>query len=127
MIKLKIEGTDEVKKIYLYFRPYLENFLKIMSEYYDIAIFAGSDKTYAKQILNFIDPHRKNFLGQFFREHCIISDKCYIVKDLRIFKERDLSQIVIVDDAATCFYNNLDNGVPIIPYHGNKSDTQLVE
>ena len=127
MIKLKVEGIDEMLKIYVYCRPYLEYFLKTMNEYYDVAIFAGSDRLYAKQILKFIDPHRNHFIGEFFREHCVIADNGYIIKDLRIFRERDLSQIIIVDNAATCFYNNLENGVPIIPYHGNKKDTQLLD
>lgn len=42
------------------------------------------------------------------------------VKDLRVI-DRDLSQMVLVDNAAYSYIYQLDNGIPIIPfYHGNQ-------
>jgi CTD small phosphatase-like protein 2 len=35
------------------------------------------------------------------------------VKDLRILKDRDLKDIIVVDNSIISFAFNLDNGVPI--------------
>ena len=47
------------------------------------------------------------------------------VKDLRIFKNRDISSLVIVDNALQSFVNQMNNGIPIIPYYDNKDDREL--
>jgi CTD small phosphatase-like protein 2 len=46
-------------------------------------------------------------------------------KDLRIFADRSLDQLVLIDNASYSYAFQLDNGIPIIPYYDNKQDTQL--
>jgi CTD small phosphatase-like protein 2 len=46
------------------------------------------------------------------------------MKDLRIFN-RDMKDIVLVDNAAYSFGVNIENGIPIIPYYENKDDKEL--
>jgi CTD small phosphatase-like protein 2 len=46
------------------------------------------------------------------------------VKDLRVLN-RDLSQTVIIDNAAYSFAFQIDNGIPIIPYYEGKIDFEL--
>lgn len=56
------------------------------------------------------------------------SDKtkgCF-VKDLRVIKGRDLSQVVLVDNATISFIYQLENGIPIIPFYNNEYDDELV-
>ena len=60
-----------------------------------------------------------------FRSHCIQRDNHY-VKDLRIFKNRDLRRLVIVDNSIISFYNQLNNGIHIPTYFGDKNDTALL-
>jgi len=48
------------------------------------------------------------------------------IKDLRIFKERDLSELVIVDNLIHSFGFQIDNGIPIIEYHGDRNDQELL-
>ena len=60
------------------------------------------------------------------REHCFDS-KGFLVKDLRIIKDRAIEDIIIVDNSIVCFAFNLDNGVPISPYMGdNDMDEELI-
>ena len=43
------------------------------------------------------------------------------VKDLRII-DRDLSQLILVDNAAYSYAFQLDNAIPILPYYKGKND-----
>lgn len=49
------------------------------------------------------------------------------VKDLRIFENRELKDIVLIDNAAYSFANQLDNGIPIIPFEDKKDDTEMLD
>lgn len=46
------------------------------------------------------------------------------VKDLRVMN-RDLSQTILIDNAAYSYAFQLDNGIPIIPYYEGKVDFEL--
>jgi CTD small phosphatase-like protein 2 len=47
------------------------------------------------------------------------------VKDLRIFKNRNLKDIILVDNAGYSFGFQINNGIPIIPFYNNKKDREL--
>jgi CTD small phosphatase-like protein 2 len=47
------------------------------------------------------------------------------VKDLRIIKNRNLKDIVIVDNCAFCFGYQVENGIPIIAWTDDKFDREL--
>lgn len=47
------------------------------------------------------------------------------VKDLRIFQNRSLSDIVLVDNSIYSFAFQLDNGIPIIPFYDEPSDQEM--
>jgi len=49
------------------------------------------------------------------------------IKDLRIFGERELKDIVIVDNSAYSFGFNVNNGVPILSYYEGEDDRELME
>lgn len=44
------------------------------------------------------------------------------IKDLRIFGNRNLDNIVLVDNAPYSYYFQLSNGIPILPFYNSKSD-----
>lgn len=47
------------------------------------------------------------------------------IKDLRIFKNREIRDIVIVDNAIYSFSHQLFNGIPIISWFDNRQDEEL--
>jgi len=47
------------------------------------------------------------------------------MKDLRIIKNWDIENIVIIDNAAYSFGYQLDNGIPIISWRDDKNDVEL--
>jgi CTD small phosphatase-like protein 2 len=46
------------------------------------------------------------------------------VKDLRLLG-RDLSKVVLVDNAAYSYAFQVSNGVPIVPYYEGEGDCEL--
>lgn len=42
------------------------------------------------------------------------------IKDLRIIKNRNLKDMVIIDNAVYSFGFQLDNGIPILPFYDDK-------
>jgi CTD small phosphatase-like protein 2 len=52
--------------------------------------------------LDFIDPDRELIQYRLYRQHCIETDYGYI-KDLRIIANRDLKDMVLVDNSVLSF------------------------
>ena len=113
--------TGEVVEASINIRPFCRQFLEKMSKLFEVVIFTASHSCYANVILNYLDPFNKLVAHRLFRESCIEKDQVFI-KDLRVFSNRDLKNIVIVDNAAHSFAYQLPNGIPIIPFYNNQED-----
>ena len=48
------------------------------------------------------------------------------VKDLRILTDRDLKEVIIVDNSIVSFAFNLSNGIPIAAFTGQPKDEELL-
>jgi len=46
---------------------------------------------------------------------------------LRIFKNRSKKKLILIDNSCFSFCNNLNNGIPIIPFYNDKCDTELIK
>ena len=73
-------------------------------------------------LLTQLKSQQKLFDFRLYRDHCIKSPEGIYIKDLRILKSKDLSQVIIVDNAVYSFGYQLDNGIPIIPYYSQKEN-----
>ena len=49
-----------------------------------------------------------------------------VIKDLRIFANRNIKDIVLIDNAPYSYHFHKDNAIPITPYYNDKSDTELI-
>jgi len=87
-----------------------------------LIVFTASHECYASKVIDYLDPENKLVSHRLYREHCITTDEGVHIKDLRILKNRDLKNIVLIDNAAYSFGYQIDNGIPIIPYYENKMD-----
>eukprot|EP00826_Nyctotherus_ovalis_P057427 TRINITY_DN7846_c0_g1_i20.p1 TRINITY_DN7846_c0_g1~~TRINITY_DN7846_c0_g1_i20.p1 ORF type:complete len:187 (+),score=24.91 TRINITY_DN7846_c0_g1_i20:92-652(+) len=105
-------------------RPYAIQLLQELSIIYEIVIFTAAEKCYADGILDLLDPENKYISHRIYRENCIIKNR-HIAKDLRIFKNRDINNIVIVDNMITCFAEHLSNGIHVPSYFGEEHDNFL--
>ena len=75
-------------------------------------------------MINHIDPKKEYISAMLFRDSCVVTEEGVHIKDLRVIN-RDLKDMVLVDNAAYSFGYQIDNGIPIIPYYDNKSDVEL--
>lgn len=74
-------------------------------------------------VLDKIDPERQYINHRLFRDSCLPLNGNYI-KDLSVLG-RDVNKTIIIDNSIIAFSLNLDNGIPIHSYWGNKQDDEL--
>lgn len=96
-----------------------------MTEYYDIFVFTASSPNYANTIINYIDPTGKYINGILTRSNCMETKNGFFIKDLRIIKNRDLKNLIIVDNLSHSFGFQIENGVPILEWHNDTKDMEL--
>ena len=106
-------------------RPYAIECLREVSKYFEVFVFTASHPCYANVVLDYIDPKRELIHERFFRDSCINMNGVYI-KDLRIFANRNLKDMIIVDNAAYSFAYQLENGIPILSWHDDPNDKELL-
>lgn len=92
-------------------------------------IFTASHQSYADSVLDHIDPMREYFKVRLYRQHCIKlvldTGEAYI-KDLRVIRNIDLNNTVIIDNSVLSFSFQLNNGIPVLPFYNNKNDNELI-
>ena len=125
-LTIKMPTGQEVKA-YFNIRPHTHQILKEVNKYYEVGVFTASHKFYADEVLNYIDPTGELIQHRFYRDSCIKTEyEIQYIKDLRIFKNVDLKDIILVDNAVYCFGVQLSNGVPMTPFKEDKSDEEFV-
>ncbi len=49
----------------------------------------------------------------------------FIVKDLRIFRNRELKNMIIVDNLSHSFSFQIENGIPLLEWQSDRNDMEL--
>jgi CTD small phosphatase-like protein 2 len=91
-----------------------------------VVVFTASHRAYADVVLDILDPDHELIQYRLYRDHCIRTEEGIYVKDLRIISNRQLKDLIIVDNAVYSFGYQLDNGIPIIPFYDDKADEELL-
>jgi RNA polymerase II subunit A small phosphatase-like protein len=123
-ISLQINIDGKIHTINILKRPYVDEFLKEISNYYEIYVFTASMEEYASPVIDLID--KNNIIkGKFFRQDCIYNNDLYI-KDL--FKvTNDLKDVIIIDNNPSSYATNEDNGIPIKTWYDDLNDNELIK
>jgi len=116
---------DQPITIPLILRPGLIDFLEFCYQHFNIYIFTASRKEYADCILDYIDRDKKFFKQRFYRNDCIAIKNRIFIKDLRIFLNTDLKDLIIVDNSLYSFINQLSNGILITSFYNDPNDKEL--
>lgn len=125
-MQTSFDDSDRGKEIVMkvVFRPGLFKFLKTVADNFEVIAFTASCKEYADSILNLIDPNNQIFSSRLYRNSCIKIGKAY-VKDLRIFRNRSLASITIIDNSMYSFANQLANGILVNSFYDDEHDFSL--
>jgi len=107
-------------------RPYVKEFLEEMSKEYEIIIYTASDPLYADRIINRIEYPGKYFAYRIYRKQCV-RVKQRIHKPLEFLcVNRNIKDIMIVDNCVHSFAFNIANGIPIKSFFGEEECTELL-
>lgn len=124
-LEVKNPRSSSSSKAGFNIRPGARECLLAAQEHFEVVVFTASMQNYADVILDHLDPKNELIHHRFYRDSCIQrchKDSRIYVKDLRIFKDFELTDIVLVDNAVYSFGAQLDNGIPIIPFRDCVTD-----
>ena len=72
-----------------------------------------------------LDEEQKIIQDFLCRDDCFETKRGNIIKDLRIVKNRNLKDMILLDNKPESFGLQIDNGVPIMDFYGDKNDVEL--
>jgi len=55
----------------------------------------------------------------------VVTEEGVHIKDLRVIGNRNIKDVILIDNAAYSFGFQIENGIPIIPFYDNKADQEL--
>ena len=99
--------------------------MNTLKEHYEIIFFTAANSDYAEAIAQELDPEKKIVSYILDRRFCLETKNGFFIKDLRLLKNRQLKNIIIVDNLVHSFGFQIENGVPILEWNGNKKDVEL--
>lgn len=121
--------TKKTVSVGINIRPHWKEALDLIKDNYHIVTYTASHSSYADSVLNYLDPNKEYFKYRLYRNHCIeaqVDDKKFYVKDLDIFHNYNLKDIVLIDNSVLSFAYHLDNGIPIVPFYDSEEDNELI-
>ena len=114
--KIKFSQTNNL--ITLILRPGLLDFLRKMKKIYELILFSMGTNEYVSPIIKTIEKNEKFFEHILYREHVTYDDNGNFFKNLNLLN-RDVKNIIIVDDNYKNFKNHKLNGICIKPFFGD--------
>ena len=78
---------------------------------------------YATSIVAYLNKPKVTINGILSRNNCLETSHGFRIKDLRIIKNRGLEDIVIIDNLVPSFGLQLENGIPILEFTNDKTDS----
>jgi len=119
-----VEIEDQIYKVYVAKRPYVDEFMKRCGELFETVVFTASLAKYADPVLDLLDVH-KVVDWRLFRESCSPYKGSY-VKDMGRMG-RDIDSIMIIDNSPHSYLFNPQNAIPCESWFSDKNDKELLE
>jgi len=110
----------------LILRPGLIEFLHIIKQFYELILFSSGTCDYVDPIIKVIEKNENFFEFVLYRQHISFDEKGEYYKDLNLLN-RNIRNILIVDDMKKNFKFHKENGICIKPFYGDiQKDTNLL-
>ena len=100
------------------FRPGLNDFLKNMKQFYELILFSSGTSDYVDPIVNFIEKNEKYFEFVLYRQHISFDERGEYFKNLNLLN-RNIKNILIIDNIENNFKYHKENGICIKPFYGD--------
>ncbi|CAK84720.1 unnamed protein product (macronuclear) [Paramecium tetraurelia] len=124
--KIDIQFEDgEIIEAGINIRNFAREIIQKLSDLCEVMIFTASQDVYANKVINILDPNNK-LSYRIFRESCISVGDNNLIKHLGVLN-RDLKNVVLIDNSSYSFAHHLENGIPILPYYYDDKDNQLIK
>ena len=124
-ILLKIKFHSKYHDVFVYKRPFVDEFLEKMNKYYNLIIFTASVQEYADPLLDQLDKNRFIKL-RYYRNSCLLDKKGKFIKNLSTIYN-DLKNVILLDNNPISYSYNKSNGLPIITWQFDKKDRELLK
>ncbi|KAK0394075.1 hypothetical protein QR680_000556 [Steinernema hermaphroditum] len=121
----RIFCKGRVKRVFVHYRPHVEDFLMVVSQWFELVIYTAGSEDYAAPVIDRLDDGRGIFSQRFYRQHCV-PDGFDRTKDLTAV-HRDLSSIFIIDNSPSAYKNFKQNAIPIESWYDDPNDTALLD
>ena len=118
-----VHYISDNESAYIQIRPGAEDFIKELSEFYEIIIFTAALQVYADLVIDGIDPDGV-ISDRLYRQHTINVGNTNL-KDLEKLG-RDIKHVIIIDNFMENFSLQPKNGLNIIDFEGNEYDDELI-
>ncbi|KAJ2745947.1 hypothetical protein GGI20_001762 [Coemansia sp. BCRC 34301] len=120
VVPVVLEGQEH--NVYVLKRPGVDEFMRIMGQYYEVVVFTASLSMYADPVLDLLDKS-KVVHHRLFRESCNLYNGNY-VKDLSRLG-RDVRQSIIIDNSPASYAFHTNNAIGISTWLNDPMDTEL--
>ena len=125
-VKLSFDPDNKDDLTPINIRPFTNEFLKAISQFSEVILFTAGMKPYVDVIVNYLDPDKTIFSYIVYRENCIkIPNNKHLIKDIRIFKNRSMENMFLVDNSIFNFCFSPNNGIPALPFYKDLKDNFL--
>lgn len=122
VVPVEIDGV--LHKVYVIKRPFVDEFLQKIGEWFECVLFTASLAKYADPVANLLDKWGV-FRYRLFREACVMQKGSYI-KDLNRLG-RDLKRVIILDNSPASYAYHPDNAIPVQSWFDDVRDTELLD
>lgn len=122
---MNLSSNKILSSVGIFLRPGVKRFLAEISENFEVGIFTAALPEYADAAINYLDPENKYIKFRLYRNHCINIGDLLRVKDLRILKNINIKNIILVDNNMYSFAPQLNNGILINSFYCDKDDKEL--
>lgn len=121
---IPVNIDNQVSNIFVKKRPGVENFLKVMSKYYECVIFTASLSKYADPLMNQMDP-TSHCTMRLFREHCTFINGVF-TKDMSKLG-RNPTDCMILDNSPSAYMLQPEQALPILSWYDDPKDRHLYD